>query len=58
MAADLGQRYGNTVAGETEVCRRVGMFVERSALNAMVPSSPYGSNDYTVQDRMNQLVFI
>jgi RNA polymerase sigma factor (sigma-70 family) len=41
MAANLGQRYGNTVAGETEVSRLVGMFVERSALNAMDPTSPY-----------------
>ena len=55
MTANLGQRYGNTVAGETEVSRLVGMFVERSALNAMDPTSPYGSNGQTVQDRMNQL---
>lgn len=55
MAATLGQRYGNTVAGETEVSRLVGMFVERSALNAMDPTSPYGSDGQTVQDRMNQL---
>jgi hypothetical protein len=31
------------------------MFVERSALNAMDPTSPYGSDGQTVQDRMNQL---
>ncbi len=55
MVANLGQRYGNTVAGETEVSRLVGMFVERSALNAMDPTSPYGSDGQTVQDRMNQL---
>jgi hypothetical protein len=55
MAASLGQRYGNTVAGETEVSRLVGMFVERSALNAMDLTSPYGSDGQTVQDRMNQL---
>ena len=55
MAANLGQRYGNTIAGETEVSRLVGMFVERSALNAMDPTSPYGSDGQTVQDRMNQL---
>jgi RNA polymerase sigma factor (sigma-70 family) len=55
MAASLGQRYGNTVAGETEVSRLVGMFVERAALNAMGdPNSPY-VNGQTVQERMNQL---
>ena len=31
----LGQRYGNTFAGETEVSLLVGIFVERAALNAM-----------------------
>jgi len=55
MVANLGQRYGNTVAGETEVSQLVGMFVEHSALNAMDPTSPYGSDGQTVQDRKNQL---
>jgi RNA polymerase sigma factor (sigma-70 family) len=55
MAANLGQRYGNTIVGETEVSRLVGMFVERSALAAMDPASVYGSTGQTVQDRINQL---
>jgi predicted transglutaminase-like cysteine proteinase len=55
MAANLGQRYGNTVTGETEVSRLVGMFIERTALNAMDPSSPYGNSGQTVQTRMDQL---
>ena len=55
MAATLGQRYGNTVAGETEVSRLVGMFIERASLNAMDPNSPYGNAGQTVQDRMDQL---
>ena len=54
MAANLGQRYKNT-PGETEVSWLVGMAVERIALNAMDPSSPYGSDGQTVQDRLNQL---
>ena len=29
--------------------------VERIALSAMDPSGPYGSDDKTVQDRLNQL---
>jgi Sigma-70, region 4 len=55
MAATLGQRYGNTVVGETEVSRLVGMFVERAALNAMDYNGPYGNDGQTVQDRMDQL---
>src|SRR3989449_174177 len=54
MAAQLGQRYQDT-PGETEVSWLVGMAVERIALNAMDPSSPYGSDGQTVQDRLNQL---
>ena len=54
MAVNLGQRYKNT-PGETEVSWLVGMAVERIALNAMDPSSPYGSDGQTVQDRLNQL---
>jgi len=55
MAAMLGQRYGNTVVGETEISRLVGLAVERIALNAMDPNSPYGSAGQTVQDRLDQL---
>jgi len=55
MAANLGQRYGNTVVGETEISRLVGMAVERIALNAMDPNSPYGTAGQTVQDRLDYL---
>ena len=54
MAANLGQRYKDT-PGETEVSWLVGMAVERIALSAMDPSSPYGSDGQTVQGRLNQL---
>ena len=54
MAANLGQRYKDT-PGETEVSWLTGMAVERIALSAMDPSSPYGSDGKTVQDRLNQL---
>ena len=54
MAANLGQRYKDT-PGETEVSWLVGMAVERIALSAMDPSSPYGIDGQTVQDRLNQL---
>jgi hypothetical protein len=55
MAANLGERYGNTVTGETEVSRLVGMFIERSALNAMDPTGLYGNAGQTVQDRIDRL---
>jgi len=55
MVANLGQRYGNTVVGETEISRLVGMAVERIALNAMEPNNPYGSAGQTVKDRLDQL---
>ena len=55
MAANLGQRYGNTVVGETQVSRLVGLAVERNALNAMDPNSPYGEGGQTVKDRLGYL---
>src|SRR6266496_3621724 len=55
MVANLGQRYGNTVVGETEISRLVGLAVERIALNAMDPNSAYGGAGQTVQDRLDHL---
>ena len=54
MAVNPGQRYKNT-PGETEISWLVGMAVERIALNAMDPKSPYGSDGQTVRDWLNQL---
>jgi RNA polymerase sigma factor (sigma-70 family) len=54
IAANLGQRLGES----PDVCLLtplVGIAVERMALNAMDPSSPYGNNGQTVQDRLNQI---
>src|ERR1035438_10436607 len=54
IAAILGQRLGES----PDVCLLtplVGIAVERMALNAMDPSSPYGNNGQTVQDRLNQI---
>jgi hypothetical protein len=54
IAANLGHRLG----GSPDVCLLsplVGMAVERMALGAMDPSSPYGDNGQTVQDRLNQI---
>jgi len=55
MVANLGQRYGNSVVGETEVSRLVGLAVERNALNAMDPGSPYGEGGQAVKDRLDYL---
>ncbi len=55
LAANLGQRYANQSPGEAEISQLVGIFIERNALQAMNPASPYGSNGQTVQDRLNQL---
>jgi hypothetical protein len=54
MAATLGQRYGQTVVGETEISRLVGMFIERAALKEMDPNGPYGANGQTVRERIDQ----
>jgi RNA polymerase sigma factor (sigma-70 family) len=55
IAAGLGQRYSTAMPAEPEVSQLVGMAVERMALGAMDPGSPYGDNGQTVQDQINQL---
>ena len=55
MIADLGQRYENASPGEIVVSQNVGISIERFALGAMDPNSPYGGDGQTVQDRLNQL---
>ena len=55
MAMNLGQRYGNASASATVISQLLGIVVERLALNAMDPNSPYGGNGQTVQDQLNQI---
>ena len=55
-AVDLGRHYSEAAPGENLITQLVGVSVERMALNAMDPGSPYGSNGQTVQDRIQQLV--
>jgi tetratricopeptide (TPR) repeat protein len=55
MAFGLGQRYVNEGPAEAEVSQLVGMAVERMALGAMDPGSPFGDGGQTVQDQINQL---
>lgn len=52
MAVKLGQSYG---AGDCAISHLVGVAIERNALNAADPGSPYGGNGQTVQDRLNEL---
>jgi RNA polymerase sigma factor (sigma-70 family) len=53
--ADLGQRYENGSPGQGLVSQNIGISIERFALGAMAPNSPYGGNGQTIQDRLNQL---
>ena len=54
MAVNLGQRF-NGSPGEPLISQLVGLAVERNALGAMDPASPYGGSGQTVQDRANEL---
>jgi hypothetical protein len=56
MAMNMGQRYGDASASTTVIRQLLGIAVERMALNAMDPNSPYGGNGQTVQDQLNQIV--
>jgi hypothetical protein len=55
MAVTLGRRYSDVSPGEMVISQLVGINVERTALGAMDPNSPYDGNGLTVQDRINQL---
>ncbi len=52
MAAKLGQSYG---PGDCAISHLVGIAIERNALSAADPGSPYGGDGQTVQDQLNQL---
>ena len=56
MAMNLGQRYADASASAALVSQLVGMAVERMALSAMDPNSPFGGNGQTVQDQLDQIV--
>jgi RNA polymerase sigma factor (sigma-70 family) len=55
MALALGQRYSTEAPGETEISQLVGIAVEKFALAAMDPNSPYGDSGQTALDELNQL---
>jgi hypothetical protein len=52
LAAGLGQSYS---ASDPAISHLVGIAIERIALGAMDPNSPYGNSGQTVQQRLEQL---
>ena len=54
MTISLGQSLDSPNAATT-VSQLVGMNIERNALAAMDPGSPYDDSGETVQDQLNQL---
>jgi len=56
MIAEMGRRYSDGAPGETLISQMVGIAVERRALGAMDPNTPYGDDGTTVQQRMDYLV--
>lgn len=55
MTAQLGRRGQIGGPGQITVDKFLGFAMETLALNVMNPSSPYGDNGQTVQDRLNQI---
>jgi RNA polymerase sigma factor (sigma-70 family) len=55
MTVNLGRRFDGA-PGEPLISQLVGLAIERDAFNSIDPSTPYGSGDRTVQDRLNELV--
>lgn len=52
MAAGLGKSYS---AGDCAISHLVGLAIERIALSAMDPNSPYGDSGRTVRERLDLL---
>jgi len=55
MAMNLGQRYDDPSTDWTLISQLVGAAIQKIALSAMDPNSPYGNNGQTVQDQLNQI---
>jgi len=55
MAMDLGHRYADPATDPMLINQLVGMAIEKIALGAMDPNSPYGNNGQTVRDQVNQI---
>ena len=55
MAMGIGQRYSDPSTDWTLISQLMGSAVQKIALTAMNPGSPYGDNGLTVQDQINQI---
>lgn len=56
MAMNMGQTLLDAPSSSSAlISQLVGMSIERLALGAMDPNSPYGQSGQTVQDQLNQL---
>jgi hypothetical protein len=55
LAANIGQQFDGSPPEYFLLSQLVGMAVERNALGAMDPNSPYGGSGQSVQDRLNQI---
>jgi len=55
MAMSLGQRYADPSTDPMLINQLVGSAIEKIALSAMDPNSPYGDSGQTVQDQLNQI---
>jgi len=53
----MGEHFDGSkgTAGVPLITQLVGIAIERNALNAMAPASPYGDGGQTVQHRLDQL---
>jgi hypothetical protein len=55
MALDLGQHYSSPSTDWTLISQLVGMAIQKIALSAMDPNSPYGDSGLTVRAQLNQI---
>jgi hypothetical protein len=55
MTLGLGQSYNGSYAGDCAISHLVGLSIQRLALSAMDPSSPFDASGRTVQDQLNDL---
>ncbi|SPE60416.1 conserved exported hypothetical protein [Verrucomicrobia bacterium] len=55
MAMNVGQNVASESSSAALLGQLVGTAIEKIALSAMNPNSPYGDNGQTVQDQLNQI---
>jgi hypothetical protein len=55
MTLGLGQSYNGSSAGDCAISHLVGLAIQRLALGAMDPNSPFGASGLTVQEQLTDL---